>query len=160
MINYAFPAIILSAVLSLASIAAEEKIALEKLPAAAARALREQAGDAKITDLSREKEKGGTVYEATFTRKGRVHDVTVNEGGKLVSDEETIPAAEAPAAVRAAIDREAPGAKVQKMERIKESGKIRYEALLSGKTKREEIKFTDHGKVLEREDKTHAKDRD
>lgn len=158
--NYAFTAIILSAALSSALLAAEEKITLEKLPAAAAKALKEQAGDAKITDLSKEKEEGKTVYEATFTKKGRVHDVTVNDSGKLVSDEETIPVAEAPAAVRAAIDREAPGAKVQKMERINEGGKISYEALLAGKAKREEIKFDEKGKVLEREDKTHAKDRD
>jgi hypothetical protein len=89
-----------------------------------------------------------------------VHDVTVDEKGKLVSDEETIPASQAPKNIREAIEREFPGAKIEKFERIKEGGKTNYEALLSGGKKREEIKFSQDGKVLEREDKTGDKDKD
>jgi hypothetical protein len=37
---------------------------------------------------------------------------------------------------------------------------VSYEALISSKGKREEIKFDNKGKVLEREDKTHDKDKD
>ena len=138
----------------------ETKVALGTIPAAAAKALKEQAGDAKITGLSKEKDEGKTVFEATFTKKGRVHDVTVDERGKLVSDEEVIPVTEAPKAVRAAMEKEAPGAKIEKLERIKEGGTVSYEALLSGKHKREEIKFDDKGKVLEREDKMRSKGKD
>ena len=138
----------------------EETTKLEALPPAVAKALKEQAGKDKITNVSKEKDEGKTVYEATFKRGGNVHDVTVDEKGKLVSDEETIPAAEAPKNIRAAIEREFPGAKIEKFERIKEGGKTNYEALLSGGKKREEIKFSQDGKVLEREDKTGDKDKD
>jgi uncharacterized membrane protein YkoI len=150
----------LTAAVGLSATAAEEKVNLDQLPAAAAKTLKEQAGEAKITNVSKEKENGHVVYEASFTKKGRAHDVTVDEKGKLVSDEEVVPVAEAPAAVRAAIEREFPGGKIQKFERIKEGAKTSYEVLVSGKNKREEIKFDDQGKVLEREDKTRAKDKD
>lgn len=150
--------IVLTASLCAVAGAGEEKVSIDKIPAAAAKALKEQAGDAKITNLSREKEEGKTVYEATFTRKSRVHDVTVNDAGKLLSDEEVVPVSEAPQAVRAAIEKELPGARILKFERIHEGGKVSYEALLSSKEKREEIKLDEKGKVLEREDKTHSKD--
>src|SRR3982750_2949503 len=89
--------------------AKEEKVALNKIPAAAAKALQGQAAGEKITGLSKEKDEGKTVFEATFKKKGRVHDVTVDEAGKLVSDEMTISAAEAPGVIRQAIEREHPG---------------------------------------------------
>jgi uncharacterized membrane protein YkoI len=151
--------------LCLSASAAEDKEAKvsssEKLPSAVAKALKEQASGEKIIGFSKEKDNGKTVYEATFEKNGRVHDVTVDEGGKLVSDEETIPASEAPKAIREAIEREFPGSKIEKLERIKERGKTNYEALLSGNNKkREEIKFSADGKVLEREDKTGAKGKD
>lgn len=138
----------------------EEKVTFENIPAAAAKALKEQAGGEKIKGLSKEKDEGKTVYEATFSRKGRVHDVTVSEDGKLVSDEETIPAAEAPKVVRAALEKELPGGKIEKMELIREDGKISYEALISAGDKRQEIKLDSKGKVLEREDKTREKKKD
>ena len=163
MIKPSITVIVLSAGLCLSAWAAEdqeEKVSLDKLPAAVAKALKEQAGGEKITDFSKEKDDGKAVYEATFKKNGRVHDVTVDEEGKLISDEETVPVSEAPKVIREAIEREFPGGKIEKFERIKEGGKTNYEALLSGNKKREEIKFSEDGKVLEREDKTGDKDKD
>jgi len=163
MIKPSISFVTLSACLCLSAFSAEdqeEKVSLDKLSPTVAKALKEQAGKEKITALSKEKDEGKTVYEATFKREGRVHDVTVDEKGKLLSDEETIPASEAPKVIRDAIEREFAGAKIEKFERIKEGGKINYEALLSGGKKREEIKFSDKGKVLEREDKTGDHDKD
>jgi len=161
MIKPGIAIIAIGAALCFSAIAAEdneEKVSLDKLPAAVAKALKQQAGKDKITDLSKEKEHGKTLYEATFKRDGRVHDVTVDEEGNLVSDEETIPTSEAPQAIHDAIEREHPGAKIEKLERITEGKKVSYEALLSSKGKREEIKFDTKGKVIEREDKTGSKD--
>jgi uncharacterized membrane protein YkoI len=138
----------------------EEKVSLESIPAAAAKTLKEQAGNGKITSVSKETENGKTVYEGTFTKDSRVHDVTVDEAGSIISDEEKITIAEAPAAVQTAVEREVPGGKVLKVERITEGGKVNFEALVSGKDKREEIKFDERGKVIEREDKTGNKDKD
>lgn len=163
MIHSSIPIIAISASLCVSVLAAEdaeEKVSFEKIPAAAAKALKEQAGGEKITGLSKEKENGKTIFEATFKRKGRVHDVTVDEDGKLVSDEETIPVSEAPGVIHEAIEREHPGGKIEKFERITEGKKISYEALISSKGKREEIKFDSKGKVIEREDKTGSKEKD
>ena len=153
--------IVIGASLSLSGWCAEEKeekASLDKLPPAVAKSLKEQAGKEKITNVSKEKDEGKTVYEGTFKRNGRVHDVTVDENGKLLSDEESIPTSEAPKNILDAIEREFAGAKIEKFERIKEGGKTNYEALLSKGKKREEIKFSADGKVLEREDKTGDKD--
>jgi uncharacterized membrane protein YkoI len=163
MIRSSITIIAVSAGLCFSAFAAEDteqKVSLDKLPAAVAKALQAQAGKDKITDLSKERENGKTLYEATFKRNGRVHDVTVDEEGKLVSDEETIPTSEAPDAIREAIEREHPGGKINKLERITEGKKVSYEALISSKGKREEIKFDTKGKVIEREDKTGSKDKD
>ena len=164
MIKPSITIVVLSTALCFAGIAAEkdaeESVSLEKIPPAAAKALREHAGGAKITGVSQEKDEGRMVYEASFTSKGRAHDVTVDKAGKLVSDEEVVPIGEAPKAVKAAIEREIPGGKVEKFERIKEGGKVSYEELISAKGKREEIKFDSAGKVLEREDKTGKKEKD
>jgi hypothetical protein len=138
----------------------EEKVSLDKVPPSVSKSLQQHAGGEKITNVSREKEDGKTVYEGTFKKNGRVHDLTVDENGKLVSDEETIPASEAPPAIQEAIKREHPEGKIQKLERITEGRKISYEALISGKGKREEIKFDEKGKVLEREDKSGSKEKE
>jgi uncharacterized membrane protein YkoI len=138
----------------------EEKVSLDRIPAAAAKTLQGQAGGEKITGLSKEKDEGRTVFEATFKKNGHVHDVTVDEAGKLVSDEMTIALSEAPEVIRQAIEREHPGGKVDKLEHISERGKTNYEALISSKGKREEIKFDSTGKVIERENKTGTKGND
>src|SRR6478735_10860636 len=109
----------------------EQKVSLDKLPAPVAKALKQQAGNEKITNISKEMDEGKTAYEVTFTKNGHVHDVSVDDNGKLLSDEETVAAADAPKQIRAAIARELPGAKIEKFERIKEGGKTNYEALLS-----------------------------
>jgi uncharacterized membrane protein YkoI len=99
MIKPSISFVTLSACLCLSAFSAEdqeEKVSLDKLSPTVAKALKEQAGKEKITALSKEKDEGKTVYEATFKREGRVHDVTVDEKGKLLSDEETIPASELP----------------------------------------------------------------
>jgi uncharacterized membrane protein YkoI len=138
----------------------EEKVSLDKIPASAAKAIKEAVGGEKIQGLSKEKDEGKTVYEVSFHKGGRAHDVTVDESGKVVSDEEVIPVEEAPKNIREAIEKEHPGGKIEKLERITEGGKISYEVLISGKGKREEIKFDSKGGVVEREDKSGKKGKD
>lgn len=155
--------ILLSASLSVSACAAEnaeKSVALDKIPAAAAKSLKERAGGAKITNLSEEKDEGKVVYEARFTARGHIHEITVDGSGKLMSDEQVIAVTESPDPVRAAIAKEAAGGKVDKLEHITEGGKVFYEALISTKGKREEVKFGRDGKVLARENKTGSKGND
>jgi len=117
------------------------------------KAIKDLTGGAKITNLSKEKDEGKVVFEAQFSAKGHVHEVTVDEKGKLVSDEKVIEISEAPAPVQKAIEHEAAGGKVEKLERIDEGGKVSFEALIATKGKRTEIKFDGKGKELGRENK-------
>jgi uncharacterized membrane protein YkoI len=147
---------VLLAALSLRATAAEEaeqKVSLEKIPPAAAKAIKELSAGARITNLSKEKDEGKVVFEAQFTAKGHVHEITVDERGKLVSDEKVIALSEAPATVRRAIEREAAGGKLQKLERIEEGGTVFFEALVAANGKRTEVKFDSAGKELSRENK-------
>jgi len=132
---------------------AEQKVSLDKIPPAAAKAIKDLTGGVKITNLSKEKDEGKVVFEAQFSAKGHVHEVTVDEKGKLVSDEKVIEISEAPAPVQKAIEHEAAGGKVEKLERIDEGGKVSFEALIATKGKRTEIKFDGKGKELGRENK-------
>src|SRR6266480_1303267 len=140
---------LLSATLCVSAFAAqnaEKTVTLDKIPAAAAKSLKERAGGAKITNLSQEKDEGKMVYEARFTAKRHIHEITVDASGKLMSDEQEIGVAESPDAVRAAIAKEAAGGKVNKLEHITEGRKVFYEALISTRGKREEVKFGRDGK--------------
>jgi hypothetical protein len=138
----------------------EQKMTMETIPAAAAKAIKEQAGGAQITGVSKEEDEGKTVYEAKVNANGSVREISVDGDGKLVSDEQVIQLSEAPAAVRKAIEENTKGGKVEKLEKVTEGGKVTFEALVSGNAKREEIVFSPDGKVVEREDKTNEKDND
>ena len=138
----------------------EEKVSLDKIPAAAAKAIKEAVGGEKIQGLSKEKDEGKSVYEVSFHKAGRAHDLTVDDSGKIVSDEEVIPVEEAPKNIPTAIEKEFPGGKIEKLERITEGNKVSFEVLISGQGKREEIKFDSKGSVVEREDKSGKKGKD
>jgi uncharacterized membrane protein YkoI len=141
---------------------AEEKekvVKLSEIPAAAAKALQSHSADGKIVKVEQDEEKGKISYEAKIeTKSGGVSEVTVDASGKLLSVEDVITLAGAPEVVRAAIEKEAAGGKVEKIERVKEDGKTTYEALIASKDKREEVVFSEKGKVVEREDKNRKKD--
>lgn len=141
--------------------AAEEKekiVKLSEIPAAAAAAIQKLAAGGKIIQVEEAKENGKVTYEAGIKSSGKVREVTVDAKGRLLSEEEVIALADAPKPVQATIEKEAAGGKIEKIERIKEGGKINYEALISSKNKREEIVLSEKGKVVERENKKGAKD--
>ncbi len=136
----------------------EKKVNLDKLPSPAAEAIKKLSGGEKLEGLSEETEDGKTVYEAKFKKGGHVREVSVDAQGNQVSDEETIEASAAPKAVREAIEKDAAGAKIEKMEKVTEKGTVTFEALVSANGKREELVFSPEGKLLKREAKKGAKD--
>jgi len=141
---------------------AEDKeipVKLSEIPVAAATAIEKHVGGGQIVKVERDEEKGKVSYEAKIkSAAGKISEVTVDVTGKLLAVEDVIDLSEAPAAVRAAVEKEATGGKVEKFERVKEDGKTTYEALILAKGKREEVVFSDMGKVTGRENKTGKKD--
>jgi len=132
----------------------ERNVTIEQIPAPAAEAIKKLTGGEPLAGLSEESEKGKTVYEAKFKKEGHVREVSVDANGKLVSDEQTIDASAAPEAVRQAIEKEAPGAKLEKMEKVTEDGTETFEALVAKGGKRAELVFSAEGKLIKREEKS------
>jgi|GEM_PF-1155100 len=137
----------------------EKPVKLSEIPAAAATAIEKRVAGGQIVKVERDEEDGKVSYEARIkSAAGKISEVTVDATGKLLAVEDVIGLSEAPAAVRTAIEKETTGGKVEKLERVKEGGKTTYEALISARGKREEVVFSDTGKVTGRENKTGKKD--
>lgn len=131
---------------------AEKPVKLEDVPAAVAKAIKAAAGNAKLKELLREKEDGVEAIEAVWEVNGRVHEITVALDGTVLSEEEIIPLDEAPAAVQAAIKKEAGDRKIIEIERVKEKGKLLFEAVIKTAKGTLELKLDEAGKELEREE--------
>ena len=123
---------------------------MKKAPAAAAEALKKYAADAgmKIEKVVVEKHGKVTVYEASLTAAGKAdREVAVTADGKVKGEEETIPLDKVPEAARKAIEANAKGAKIQRVQRIKEDGETVFEAEYVLKGKSTEVVFFADGKI-------------
>jgi hypothetical protein len=88
----------------------EEAIPADKVPARARDALKKQAGDAKITKYSCEKEDGVETFEGEWTTHGLACSATVTADGAIVEIEEQLAPKDVPDAVRKAVAKMLPGA--------------------------------------------------
>jgi len=123
---------------------------LDRAPAAAADALKKYAADAgmKIRKVSTEKHGKVTVYEAELVAPGKPErEVAVTADGKVKGEEETVALESVPETVRKAIEAHAKGAKISRVQRIKEDGRTTYEAAYVAKGKTTEVEFLEDGKV-------------
>jgi hypothetical protein len=85
----------------------ERKVKEAEVAPAALTALKKLAGSAALTEFSEEIEDGHKFYEGSWKSADGNVDALVTETGDLVEIEEIIPAEKAPAAVRAAAEKEA-----------------------------------------------------
>ena len=146
-----FAALCAVLVITPAAFADEAKIpGMNKAPAAAAESLKKYAADAgmKIEKVAVEKHGKVTVYEASLAAAGKANrEVAVTADGKVKGEEETVPLDKIPEAARKAIEANAKGAKIERVQRITEDGATVYEAeyVLKGKTT--EVSFYPDGKL-------------
>src|SRR5947209_14828784 len=115
----------------------EEKVALDKVPAAVRATVKKRFPKAEVLDASKETEDGKTMYEVTVKDAGHKIDVTMGTDGKLVSIERQIDQSDLPKKVSAAVTAKYPDAKYEIVEQVikVENGKEKlayYEVLLSG----------------------------
>ena len=123
---------------------------MKKAPAAAAEALKKYAAEAgmKIEKVAVEKHGKVTVYEAELKAAGKAdREVAVTADGKVKGEEETVPLDKVPEAARKAIEANAKGAKIERVQRIKEDGETTYEAAYVLKGKTTEVVFFADGKI-------------
>lgn len=135
----------------------EHKITEAATPKAALEALRKLAGGAQITEVSEEVEDGRKYYEGSWTKDGAKIDALVTTGGDVVEIEETIGADAAPAAIRAAIAKEAgkDGKVIVEKKTI-----IQYEITYRKDGKKHELVLTPDGRRVEDEDDGENGDED
>ena len=134
-----------------------EPTSIDKIPTAAAAAIKKYAGEGKIEKVVSEKSEKEVVYEALIKGPGKaVREVSVKADGSIESEEEVIELSAAPEKVRTAIQTQAKGGKVLKVERIKEDGKTEYEVEFEIDGKKSEVEFDEGGNVKP-EEKEEAK---
>jgi uncharacterized membrane protein YkoI len=127
---------------------ADETVSIEKIPAAVAKTIKAEAAGGKIAKIQKGDEDGKVIYEVVLKSGATSREITVSPDGKLLGEEVEIKLAEAPEAVRAAIEKHAAGAKIGKVERVKADGKVTYEAAIDANGKKHVVEVSEKGKVL------------
>ena len=108
----------------------EAKVQLTNLPPAVRATVEAETKNATIKGLSKETEKGKTVYELESLVNGRTRDLMIDSAGKVYVVEEQLDADKAPPPVRSAL--EAKGTIVV-LESVLENGKTTYEGQVKTK---------------------------
>jgi uncharacterized membrane protein YkoI len=108
----------------------EQKVALKDLPAAVKATVEAETKNATIKKITKETEKGKTVYEVASLVNGRTRDFMIDATGKVYQVEEQLDADKAPAPVRSAL--EAQGT-ILVLESVNENGVTTYEGQVKTK---------------------------
>jgi len=136
----------------------EKSLTLADVPAKVAASIRAAAGDAAVS-IEEEDENGVDSFEVKWTTKERKHEITVSGEGVVLSEEEVIPLAEAPAPVQAVI--KATAGELFDIEKSTEKGVTLYEAGFKTAGGKLELKLDAEGKEIAREtEKKEKEDKD
>jgi hypothetical protein len=137
------------AVVMMPARADEEKVSVDKLPAAVKKALMRKFPKAEIEKATKEVEDGNTVYEVELEIKDRSVDVSLKADGTILEIEREVPADELPKAVRKKLAARYPKAKIEKAEEVSkgEDGPVRYEVAITT-----EVVLTAKGKIVQAEE--------
>lgn len=111
---------------------------------------RETAGG-KVMKMKQIKEDGKILYVAEMMRDGKETEVEVFADGQICCIETKVKLVDLPAAVRAAVERETAGMKIEKIEEKVSKGKKTYtvEAEIGGKEL--DLELAEDGSVISRE---------
>ncbi|MEO8679551.1 MAG: PepSY domain-containing protein [Vicinamibacterales bacterium] len=115
---------------------AAQKIAQAALPKAVQATVIEQTKDATVLNISKEVEKGRTVYEVETKRNGKTRDFVVDGAGTVLAVEEEVDPGSLPAAVKQTLDQQSAGGTLKRVEKVTRGKSVSYEAAVvkSGKT--------------------------
>jgi uncharacterized membrane protein YkoI len=128
--------------------AGETKVKMESLPPAVQAAIKQESAGATIKGLTKETEKGKTLYEAELTVNGHGKDISFDSTGKVMSVEEEVTIDSIPAPARDAINKAIGSGKLTKVEQVIAKGKTSYEAAIKTGSKTKEVMFDASGKPV------------
>jgi uncharacterized membrane protein YkoI len=116
---------------------------------------------AKIGACHEEREDGSTLYEVALrTSDGKQLEVEISPDGAIVETEEIVSADALPAAVLKTVQKEHPGGKVGKVERITAAdGAVSYEVVVTSGGRSQELTLSAAG-VIEEIEEADADDED
>src|SRR6516164_1953309 len=138
----------------------EGKVALDKVPQAVLKAVKDKFKGAELVSAATEKDEGKLIYEIVIKHEGHSIDVSVTPDGKIVSYEKTIDSKELPKEVSEALSSKYANAKIKRIEELVESEKVSYEVLLlTGDNQTVEVVFDPKGKILKEEKKGTKKEK-
>ncbi len=134
--------------LSLATaFAGESAVKMKDLPPAVQKTVQEQTKGAQIKGLSKEVEKGKTMYEVETVVNGKSRDLLIDLSGALVSVEELVAIDAIPAAAKAALEKLAAGGKIKSVESVTKGQTVTYEAVIVKGLKKSEVVVAADGSV-------------
>jgi uncharacterized membrane protein YkoI len=138
--------------------AQEAEIKLDQVPKAVMESARAKFPGIKIREASKETENGKTVFELETTYQNRNMDVTFQEDGTVVVVETRLRENEVPAAAMSAIKDKYPGAKIKRVESVKNGPEVKNEPdyyefqLTTSDNKSTEVKVDAKGKIKKTEE--------
>jgi len=131
------------------ALAAEKKMKMQDLPPAVQQTVKEQTKNATRVGLSKEVEKGKTVFELeTKKPNGQTRDLIIDAGGAVLSVEEEMALDTIPALVKAAIEKSAAGGKISRVEMVTEGKEVSYEAALQKNGKKSSVTVKADGTLV------------
>ena len=136
----------------------EETVLWPDVPSAVRQAVKELVPRRTIQKIEKDDENGKTSYEFQVDRNGKKSEITLTTDGKLLSLEEVVALADAPAAVRQSLETQAAGGKMGTVEKVTEDGKTTFETKVEKGGKKLEITVTPEGNVAGTEDVTKEKE--
>lgn len=131
-----------------------DEVAVEKLPAAVAAAVREHFPKVTFDSVSTYTDGKVLHYEVFFTHNKESYEVTVTEKGKVIEIAREIAFKDLPKAVAAAVTKKFPKGKVTEVAELTEpgvKGKHYHVELTTAAGKEHELTYTPDGKLVHEE---------
>jgi uncharacterized membrane protein YkoI len=145
--------------LAAVAVADEEKIPLSKVPKEVLAAAKKKFPDAKVLQVSKEKEGNDYVYEVALDNNGQKIDMSFKPDGTIIEIEKTIPFKTLPEAVIKTLKAKYPRATFPKAEEVTKGETVAYEVIVATADKKKfEVVLSPEGKIVKTEDKNKAKE--
>jgi len=130
----------------------EEKIAVDALPPAVTKAIKDKFPKAGIAGAIKETEDGKMTYEVALLEDKKEFEVKADAEGKILEVEREIAVADLPAAVRDAVKKKYPKAEIEEAEEVTKGEIKTYEVIVEVEDDKErELSIDAAGKILEDE---------
>ena len=136
----------------------EEKISLDKVPAAVLKAVKKKFPKADVKDAVKEVEDGTVTFEIGLKLDGLGIDVALKEDGTILEVEKEIAVADLPKVVVDAATARYPDGEIKKAEEIVKDEKTTYEVTVVHEGKNRQVAIAPDGKLLKNGEAEEKKD--